>query len=258
MESFSTYGGLAPRRWSSSDGASTRAAHAIPADGSMMAVAVRIQERARKLREEQNNLQKMTLQLEQIRKGKEQELKSNRAHRQNQLKCTIARSQVELDLFRAQGRVREQRANNDKMEVGTKVVKEESEKIQSQLQNDIENLYAPHEIQMEKYRELLISKTQTGQRRQDELDKIESNIRRLKQAENELLEDRKSMIADWENLQKEDGKALQEIESLSVENRQLLAQVRHDHSFVTQTRTWPVRSLPPLALVFIFYPSERR
>jgi chromosome segregation ATPase len=214
----------------------------------MMALATRIQERARTLREEQQNLQKMTLQLEQTRKAKEQELKTNRAHRQNQLKGAISRSQVELDLFRAQDRVQGQRAKNDNMEVGTKTVKEETEQIQSRLQKDIENVYAPHEMEMEKYRKMLECKTQKAQKRQDEIDKIESNIRRLKQAERELLEDRKSLIADCENLQREDGIALQEIENLSAENKQLLSQVRENHYFIVCQRSKELASMCSLLL----------
>lgn len=193
-----------------------------------MAVATRIQERARKLRDEQNNLQKLMLQLEEIRKVKEREILANRAHRQRQLTTTIARSQVELDLFRAQDRVHEQRAKNDQMEVGTQAVKEESEKIQAQLQEDIENMYAPHEMEMERYRKVLESKAQKAQKRQEELDKMESNIRRLKQAEKELLEDRKLLNAECEHLQREDGRVLQQMNDLSDENQKLLAQVRKD------------------------------
>lgn len=199
-----------------------------------MALATRIQERARKLREEQNNLQKTMLQLEQTRKVKEQELQTNRAHRQNQLKCGIARNQVELDLFRAQDKVQEQRAKNEKLKVGTQAVKEESEKVQAHLQNDIENIYAPHEMEMERYRKLLESKTRAIRRRQKELDKIETSIRRLKQAESELLKDRKSLIADCESLQREDGEALREIDCLSAENKQLIAQVRQSHHSSTK------------------------
>ena len=191
-----------------------------------MAVATRIQERSRRLLEDQTTLRKAKVQLEKIRKRKDRELQQNRATRKCLLVGVIARHRTELELYQAQDRIQHQGNKIHRMESTTQSVRDQTEQIQSQFRNDVEAIYAPHQMKIERCHRLLEAKNLAAQRRQDQAENIKSDIRRLKQARNELRVDRKSLMDACHSLQKEEGQGLQEISNVAMLVRQALAKVR--------------------------------
>ena len=139
-----------------------------------MAVAARIQERAKRLLEEQNNLQDAKAQLEQSRTLHKQETQRTRDGKRRMLHASIARNQVELTLFSIQDKIKEQRIKNQQMENRTRSIKEACDMIQAQFNSDVETLYAPHEMEMESCRKRLEDKKEMAQ---EQLDRLEQDPR---------------------------------------------------------------------------------
>lgn len=221
-------GVVPPATWLSADEESFTSDHgtAIMADGNMLAVAARIQERAQRLLEEQNNLLQSKEQLARAISLKEQELQTSRDEKRKNLEGSIARNQTELKLFHVQDKVKEQKIKNHQLEIVTKSIKEECDKIQARFNNLVESLYAPHEMEMEKYRTILELKRQNAQKQQHSVDGIESKIRKLVQAEKKLIQDKLTLSRECEELQKEEREGVQLISSLAADVKQALSQVR--------------------------------
>ncbi len=240
MESSSIDGAVAPERWSSTDNweCSTSIATCgtvTTADGNMLAVATRIQERARRLLEEQTNLQKFKVQLEQIRNLKEKEMQTNRDEKRKQLEGIIARNQTELNLFALQDSVKEQKIKNQEVISRTRSIKDECERIQAQFNDHVETMYAPHEMELELYRKTLETHIENARKRQNKIDRIQSNIRQIEETERKLLQDKVSLIMECERFQKEELERVQDISNLAEEVKQALSKVSRSIFRLTET-----------------------
>lgn len=227
MEPSYSHGAIAPRRWSSGgDALSARTGNGSSTNGNILGVASHIQEKCKRRMEEQENLKKAKEQLQQIRKRKDHEVQANRTTRKSLLEVVIARHQTELELYRSHSRLQEQRNKIRRMEETTQTVKDETELLQTQFQNDVEEVYAPHQMEMERYRDILQAKNKAAKRHQEQSEKVKEKIRGLKQARFELRMERTTLLDEKERFQKEEWGGLQEVASLATKVREALSKVR--------------------------------
>lgn len=220
---------VAHLRWPSVEAVSGRSCHRSTSpevNSNMVAVASRIQERARNLMEEQHKLHMAHDQLEDAHQKKAGEITANLASRKSLLEGVIARHQKELELYRTQGRLDEQQKKNQQMQASVRTVKDKTARSQVGFQNELETVYALHQMEMERYRGVLDAKTHSARRSKIAFDMLKSNTQRLRCAIHKLRSDRKSIVEDCQKFHSEEQECMEDVSNLAKKVREALSKVR--------------------------------
>lgn len=194
------------------------------AESGTLLLATRLQQLAQNHAAAKTKLQEEKDLLAQAHASKTQAIEAHRAQRRLQLEHTISQSQAELDLFDAQDAVKEQKAQNHEIHARTQAIKDQSEQVEQKFQQDVETLYAPHEMEMEGYRDVLETKIRKQQKLHDQLSKLNSDISRLKHSEEKLGQDRLALEQACEALKVEEASGLEQVADLAKQVRITLSQ----------------------------------
>ena len=146
----------------------------------MMAVATRIQERARILTEERRKVKDTDEILIELRQTRDQEQKINNRRRKNLLECINERNNVELEIFEVQDKIDDSNRNIELYDQQRIESKERIENLMNQRTKETTTFYGPNLAQMESYTKALENVVTTKER------VIEQRRTRLETMRNEL------------------------------------------------------------------------
>jgi chromosome segregation ATPase len=199
------------------------------ADGNMVAVAARIQDRAMQLLSEQTKLNAAKTELKRIQDEAKKETQVNHSRRRKLLETTNSRNGVELELCKARGRINSYRKSIDILQQETQRTELETTKVQAQWQDDVKNIYSPHQLQMELYRKSLEAALEVNERRTikrlKRLEQYGANSRRLKEEEGHLRQECSTLEAETLALAKSEEDGDEEVSSLATQVREALSKV---------------------------------
>lgn len=233
--SAGTSGGLGPGGTASSSGnhassslSSLAAATSTPRkeDSSHIAtLAARLHKKSVLLAQERNKLREVEELLERTRPQIEEGHKTNRQVRRQELEQLMAQHRAELDFFELQDELTKERAAKDKVEEEIQAIRAENECLQAQWNRELEAVYAPHELMLQGFLQAIQKESEISTERTENLGRLQSTARRLKQSRKEMLRDRLTMLDETARLKEEANRSVSDISNLSTQVKQALVQV---------------------------------
>ena len=199
--------------------------------GDLVAIATRIQERARLLVTEREKLQTAKVRLTELEQIHQREQQINDQYRRHLLQCTNARNDVELEIFNVRDQIQAAESAIEDYEQERVQWEDQLEDIQKESQQKVESTYGPQQVKMELFLKAFEATVQAKkdkiQKRRDRLETIQKECETLKKQHEDYQEQTKQVKDDIEkekqsNVLQEDQ---QEISSLSRRVREAIAEV---------------------------------
>ncbi|OEU16975.1 hypothetical protein FRACYDRAFT_239572 [Fragilariopsis cylindrus CCMP1102] len=166
----------------------------------MMAVATRIQERARILTEERRKVKDTDEILIELRQTRDQEQKINNRRRKNLLECINERNNVELEIFDVQDKIDDSNRNIELYNQQRMESKERIENLMNQRTKETRTFYGPNLAQMESYTKALENVVTTNERvieqRRTRLETMRHELERAKTQEQNINQDTETIRED--------------------------------------------------------------
>lgn len=216
------------------------------ADGNMVAVAARIQDRAMQLHAEQTKLNTVLAELDKTRDEARKETAVNSSRRRNMLEAINSRNGIELELYQARDKIDGYRTTIQKLQQETEIIEEAIAKAQAQWKDDVQNLYSPHQLEMELYQQTLEAaleaREQRSRQRAEQLEKLETKARDLKEREECLRLECTALREETQSLEKREDDEDKEVSSLASQVREALAKVS-DNLLAASSNVIPITEI---------------
>jgi DNA repair exonuclease SbcCD ATPase subunit len=166
----------------------------------MMAVATRIQERARILTEERRKVKDTDEILIELRQTRDKEQKINNRRRKNLLECINERNNVELEMFDVQDKIDDYNMNIELYNQQRIESKERIENLTDKRTKETTTFYGPNLAQMESYTKALENVVMTKERvieqRRTRLETMRNELERAKTEEHNINQDTETIRED--------------------------------------------------------------
>jgi hypothetical protein len=166
----------------------------------MMAVATRIQERARILTEERRKVKNTDEILIELRQTRDKEQKINNRRRKNLLECINERNNVELEIFDVQDTIDDYNMNIELYNQQRIESEERIENLINKRTKETTTLYGPNLAQMESYTKALENVVMTKERvieqRRTRLETMRNELERAKTEEQNINQETETIRED--------------------------------------------------------------
>jgi chromosome segregation ATPase len=238
--------GFAHQSWSAEGDSTMSTMLPSSADGNMVAVAARIQDRAMQLHAEQTKLNTVLAELDKTRHEAQKETDVNSSRRRNMLEAINSRNGIELELYQARDKIDGYRTTIQKLQQETEIIEEAIAKAQAQWKDDVQNLYSPHQLEMELYQQTLEAaldaREQRSRQRAEQLEKLETKARNLKEREECLRLECTILREGTQSLEKREDAEDKEVSSLASQVREALAKVS-DNLLAASSNVIPITEI---------------
>jgi chromosome segregation ATPase len=201
---------------------------------SMAALAARIQDRATQFISEQTKLQSLAAELEHTRAVEQNESDTNTSLRRDLLETTCSRHSIELEIYDAREKTNSHMQSIQTLEEETEKIKEETETVETKWENDIKNIYAPHQSKIELYTQAIEFARETRESKINEKrqrhEAVEERIQRLKDEEEHFRRQSRDLQMQITGLEKEELQGDAQVSSLATQVQSALSEVRNYRS----------------------------
>jgi chromosome segregation ATPase len=202
--------------------------------GGLVAIATRIQERARLLVIERQNLQTATDRLAKLQVVHQREQQINNQCRRHLLQCTNARNEVELEIYKIKDEIQKSENAIERMKREKMKWEGQVEEINRESENIVVSTYGPQMVQLEllvkAFEATVQAKKEEIQMRRNRLEAIrkeDENLKNIyedyqekaKQVQNEIEAEKKASAGEGD---------YEQVSSLSRRIRQALDEVSSD------------------------------
>jgi chromosome segregation ATPase len=199
--------------------------------GDLVAIATRIQERARILVTEREKLQTAKARLTELEQIHQREQQINDQYRRHFLQCTNARNEVELEIFNVRDQIQAAENAIEDYEQERIHWEEQLEGIKKESEQMVESTYGPQQVKMELFLKAFEATVQAKkdkiQKRRDRLEAIHKECETLKKQHEDYQKQTKQVREEIET--EKQTNTIQgdqeEISALSKRVREAIAEV---------------------------------
>jgi hypothetical protein len=177
--------------------------------GGIGAVAARIQDRAMQLHAEQTNLRAARTHLETLLETEKEEVAPvNRSMRRNLLTATNHRNGVELELYNARDKIDFYLQTIQHLANDIEAIQDATERVGDQWQDDVNDLYSRHHLDMEVYKQSwevsLEAKSRLQLQREEKRNAVQSSILEMERIESSTRSESERLREDIVTLEQTD------------------------------------------------------
>lgn len=191
----------------------------------LTSLATRLHKKSVLLAQERNSLRELEDKLTETRALIDKAQQMNRDVHRRELQQIIAQHQAELSLFDAQDELTRARSSIEEVEAGTQAIKEENESLHAQWSQELETVYAPHELLLQGFFQRLKEAQENSKKKQETIERIQSAVRRLKDSRKEMIREHHIIIDEIARFKEEEGAGVSNMSNLATQVKQALAQV---------------------------------